>query len=280
MIAKRKQRVDVAAEFAKFDAEVHPAAKLIRLPTEEEFLRIEASIRERGQQIAGWRLDGLIIDGRTRRAVAQRLKEKFSVKDVELADGETPTDLVLDCNVNRRQLTPAECRSIVRRMLKEAPERSDRAIGEKTGVDHKTVGKSRKKLEQTGEIPQFRGEGGRGKRQGQRVASETAKSAPVDSLGKVIPEALRELFADAGIPSAIAAVDKMLRTAEAFQPILEATVNERRESHAPFLKPATIIGAMNRAVHELKTAKRKLQDARPYAVAEGKPGWMPFEVEE
>ena len=108
----RSELRDVAAEFAKFASIIHPDANRIRNPTPDEFARVEESIRQRGQQVSIFRLDGLILDGRTRYAACKRLGIKPLFKDGDLADGETAFDVVFEFNAARRHLTAAECKAV------------------------------------------------------------------------------------------------------------------------------------------------------------------------
>ncbi len=64
-------------------------------------------------------------------------------------------------NLDRRHLTTEAKRFLIEQELKEAPEASDRTIADGLGVDHKTVGATRDRLESTGEIPQLDARKGR-----------------------------------------------------------------------------------------------------------------------
>jgi hypothetical protein len=67
-----------------------------------------------------------------------------------------PYAFVLSANIHRRHLTAEQKRELIERLLKAQPQSSDRTIAKQTKVDHKTVGKTRSKLEATGEIPQLK----------------------------------------------------------------------------------------------------------------------------
>lgn len=67
-------------------------------------------------------------------------------------------------NLDRRHLNTDQKRSLIEAELREAPDVSDRAIAWGLGVDHKTVGAARDRLESDGEIPRLdRREGRDGK---------------------------------------------------------------------------------------------------------------------
>lgn len=60
-----------------------------------------------------------------------------------------------------KPLTSVDRRAEAARLLKCLPEIADRELAERCGLDHKTIGKIRKELEVTGEIPQFMARKGR-----------------------------------------------------------------------------------------------------------------------
>jgi hypothetical protein len=72
-----------------------------------------------------------------------------------LADLEVPTPLerVVSLNIMRRHLNSEQKRDLIAELLKDAPDRSDRDTARVVGVDNKTVGSVRRKLEGAGEIP-------------------------------------------------------------------------------------------------------------------------------
>jgi len=57
-------------------------------------------------------------------------------------------------NILRRHLTREQMHAIIEAQLRETPDRSDRAIGKDLGLDHKTVGATRRRM--SGEIPHQR----------------------------------------------------------------------------------------------------------------------------
>jgi ParB-like chromosome segregation protein Spo0J len=88
---------------------------------------------------------------------------------------------VRSVNLNRRHLTREQRRALVAEQLKETPDRSNRAVAEDLGVDHKTVGAVREGLEATGELPQLaatEGKDGRRRRAGTRAS--TTRTSPTN----------------------------------------------------------------------------------------------------
>jgi hypothetical protein len=66
-----------------------------------------------------------------------------------------PFAYVLSANIHRRHLTREQKAELIDRRLKVKPEQSNRTIAKQVKSDDKTVGKRRKKLESTAEIPQL-----------------------------------------------------------------------------------------------------------------------------
>lgn len=67
-------------------------------------------------------------------------------------------------NLDRRHLSTEQRRQLIAEDLRERPESSDRSVAASLGVDHKTVGAVRDKMEATGEIPQLTERQGRDRR--------------------------------------------------------------------------------------------------------------------
>jgi len=97
---------------------------------------------------------GVVIDGHHRQKIA---REHDLPCPTEIKAGFTDTEkrtMALSLNIDRRHLTRDQRTALVAESLKADPELSDRQHGGRAGVDHKTVGKVRRDLEATGEIPQ------------------------------------------------------------------------------------------------------------------------------
>jgi hypothetical protein len=118
----------------------------------------------------------------------------------------SPYTYVRSVNVNRRHLTPAKKAELIEQLLKENPERSDRAIAKDAKVDHKTIAARRQELVATGEIPQLRKRtGADGKRRRQSTSKRTSEPArPIvrleiarAAIAKLEPDEQMDLFQDA-----------------------------------------------------------------------------------
>lgn len=101
--------------------------------------------------------DGNVLDGHHRRAIAVALDIDYPTRLVAGLSEQEKRDHALAVNVQRRSLTREQKRELIAASLKADPELSDRQHGERTGVDHKTVGARRGELESSGEIPQSDG---------------------------------------------------------------------------------------------------------------------------
>jgi hypothetical protein len=71
---------------------------------------------------------------------------------VIIADDADAVSQVLSLNFYRRHLDIKECRALVKAMLKNQPEKSDRLIGRILDLSHPTIAKDRKELEAAGEV--------------------------------------------------------------------------------------------------------------------------------
>jgi hypothetical protein len=99
--------------------------------------------------------DGEVLDGRLRLEIAQE-HELYCPKIIvgKLSQAER-ADLRLCINLYRRHLSRQQVRELIAWELRLKPGSSDTVIGKRTGVDHKTVGGVRKRLEAGGEIPRL-----------------------------------------------------------------------------------------------------------------------------
>lgn len=121
----------------------------------EEFAALKADIAERGVLVpVEYDEAGNILDGHHRVAAARALGisewPRFVRKGLS---EEGKRDHARRLNVNRRQLSMAERKRLVKEWLRDAPARSSRAIASVAGVDHKTVSAVRKGMVDGGEIP-------------------------------------------------------------------------------------------------------------------------------
>ena len=99
--------------------------------------------------------DGEVLDGRLRLEIAQEYK-LFCPRIIvgKLSPAER-ADLRLCVNLYRRHLNQAQVRELVAWAVRQGPQESDRRLAGRCGVDHKTVGGVRRRLEAIGEIPQL-----------------------------------------------------------------------------------------------------------------------------
>ena len=98
-----------------------------------------------------------LLSGWNRLKIASELNfESVPFDVVEGLENETERKkYAISENLDRRQLTTEQKRELVKYFLRLNPEKSNREISDKVGVDHKTVSTQREKLESTGEIPQL-----------------------------------------------------------------------------------------------------------------------------
>jgi DNA methylase len=119
--------------------------------------RLKEDIRQRGILVPILLThDGQCLDGMLRLSIAEELGLSSSeipkvvigrLTQVERAD------LRVVLNLYRRQLTQAQVRELIAWELRRQPQTSDRGVGRKVGVDGKTVGEVRRRLEAGAEIP-------------------------------------------------------------------------------------------------------------------------------
>ena len=165
--------------------EIHPAAHLFPKMSVSELRKLGEDIKRRGMTVPIdilHRADGkfVLLDGCNRldalelvgcdlaallkAATTGRPEKQLQIRYiaepsdnismVAVEDDIDPFDHVISTNVLRRHLTTAQKSEVIEKVLKMKPQASDRAIASLTKTDHKTVAAKRKKLEQTGEIPQ------------------------------------------------------------------------------------------------------------------------------
>jgi hypothetical protein len=128
-------------------------------PSEKDYERLRDSIAEAGGLWPGHEVEvdenGVILDGYTRERACAELGLPCPRRvRTDLKSEDEKYDYIVKVNMARRHLTIEQKREITREYLRRFPERSDRAVAESVGLDHKTVGKQRDALEGSGEIPQ------------------------------------------------------------------------------------------------------------------------------
>ena len=133
------------------DLVAHPLAEMFPMMEGEAFDTLVRDIKQNGCHYPIILHEGKILDGRNR---YRALRQLGRIPIVTLPyDGKDPLGFVLSSNVHRRHLTAEQRREIIARVLKEQPERSDRAIGKLVQADGKTVAAVRADLEGRAEIP-------------------------------------------------------------------------------------------------------------------------------
>ena len=119
--------------------------------TEDEYAALVESIREHGYDPAHPVVvdeDGNILDGHHRDRAADECGISAPRVVLPGLTEEQKVEYALRANLQRRHLSQAQKRDLIRSELDRDPDRSDRAIGRLLGVDGKTVGTVRR-----GEVP-------------------------------------------------------------------------------------------------------------------------------
>jgi ParB-like chromosome segregation protein Spo0J len=98
----------------------------------------------------------LILGGKNRWEIAIELGFDFVPIEVYDLPGDKRRELALMDNLARRHLTREQKDRIVREFLRITPELSNNTLSKKVGVDDKTVGKIRREMESTSEIPKLK----------------------------------------------------------------------------------------------------------------------------
>jgi len=163
----------------------------------EDFKALEADILERGVMVPiELDEDGNVLDGYHRLLICE--KHKISDYPKVIRRGWTEEQKRTHArrmNLARRHLTREQRRELIKDQLREAPDQTDRKIAAQLGVDHKTVGKVRGKLEQGGEVPQVKQRAGRDGKAYKRVGRSAKQSAAVvDVSGMTVPDKLKSAF--------------------------------------------------------------------------------------
>jgi DNA-binding Lrp family transcriptional regulator len=150
--------------------DIHPAADLFPLMSKAELRELGEDIKRHGlrSRIVLWSpsLDftgTALLDGRNRldamEMVGLSLVEGSELsKDIGSfrmtgANGSCdPYEFVLSANIHRRHLMPEDKRDLIAKLIKAAPEKSNRQIAEAVKVSHPHVGKIRSEMERAGDV--------------------------------------------------------------------------------------------------------------------------------
>ncbi len=123
--------------------------------TDEEYSALKSSISQHGVMnpiLVDER--GNVIEGRQRQRACRELGIKnYPRTVVSKLKLETKRQLAWELNMCRRQVGLSAKREIARTLISRTPWLSDRSISQQAGLDHKTVGSMRGKLQTGGEIP-------------------------------------------------------------------------------------------------------------------------------
>jgi ParB-like nuclease domain len=174
--------------------------------TPEEFAALKADIAARGV-VTPIDVDetGAILDGHHRFRAWTELKKNEPppvIVRAGLSEVEKQS-FALRQNVHRRHLTRAQMQGLIEHELKSRADRSNRQIAADLGVDHKTIGRLRRALNATGEVPQFDGTtGADGKTRRAKASWEIAAWARAFG-GKIgtdgLPDEVKLTFFKAGM---------------------------------------------------------------------------------
>jgi DNA-binding Lrp family transcriptional regulator len=163
---------------------VHPAAELFPLMPEAELRELAEDIKKNGlvDPIVIWSGDGfpMLLDGRNRldalalvgllgiyNGQIRLCREIRDIKEQNESGGEClisrglnhahivsgdPYAIALSFNVHRRHLTNEQKRELIAKLIKAAPEKSNRRIAKIVDASHPHVAKVRKDLEEAGDV--------------------------------------------------------------------------------------------------------------------------------
>jgi hypothetical protein len=125
-----------------------------------------------------------------------------------------PVAYITSINIHRRHLLPEVKRDLIAALLREHPERSDRATAELAKVDHKTVAAVRRTEEQVGSIPQLKTR--KGKDGKARPAAASKPRSKPKKAASTIPKAASTTPESASpLPKSDAAWAHLCQTARA-----------------------------------------------------------------
>ena len=166
----------------------------------EDFAALEADILERGVMVPiEFDEDGNVIDGYHRHMICQKhgIKDFPSIVRKGWTEEQKRTH-ARRMNLARRQLNRDQRRRLIEDELRESPDATNRKIAAALGVDHKTVGSVRERLEADGEIPQVEArtgiDGTTYIRTPTRRSHAPKTDPPVDADGRGVPNHLAGVF--------------------------------------------------------------------------------------
>jgi hypothetical protein len=148
---------------------VHPAAELFPPLPPDELRALGEDIKKNGltSPIVLWEAKKnaplLLLDGRNRLDAMEAAGLPVLDKDGKWLDwgidcrsarlrGENPYAFAISANIHRRHLTAEQKRDLIAKLIKAAPEKSDRQIAETVKASPTTVGTVRREMETKGEV--------------------------------------------------------------------------------------------------------------------------------
>jgi hypothetical protein len=164
----------------------HPLAELFPLMEGKEFAELVDDIKN-GLNEPITLFQGMVLDGRNRAraCAAAGVKPRYHQFSGNEADARA---YVISMNIRRRHLSANQRRSLLMKVVKAQPEKSDRAIADKVGVDHKQVSRARRKAESTGAIAPVKKRTGVDGKKRRQPAKKRAKT-PTTSSPPTVPRA-------------------------------------------------------------------------------------------
>jgi hypothetical protein len=263
---------------------IHPAADLFPMMTADELKALGEDIRKNGQgvPIILWEAEKgaplLLLDGRNRLDAMEAAGLPVLNQDgrwldcgvrCDRARGGDPYEYVLSFNIHRRHLTAEQRRDLIARVLKATPGKSNRQIAGQVKADDKTVGKVRRELEATAEIPQLEattGKDGKARKQPIKKKRHDVDDYLADKRAKKMTEttAVRQPIVDDDETDA--AHEEGLRVIAA-RGFLNRAAEAKEIATIGKLRASDVTEAMTKAADDAAaawtTAARKLRDMKP-----------------
>jgi hypothetical protein len=130
----------------------HPLADIFPLMEGKEFEEFVADIDKHGLREEVALYQDQILDGRNRARACGKLGIEPRYQHLRFSNDDGARDYVISKNIHRRHLTTEQKRELIGKLLKTAPEKSDRQVAEAVKVSPTTVGTVRSKMEATGDV--------------------------------------------------------------------------------------------------------------------------------
>ena len=152
--ARKDQLVGCTSENTKSatanqEPKFHPLANIFPLMEGEEFDALVADIKANGLREGIVLYENMILDGRNRYRACEAAGVQPEYPIISITD---PVAYVISANLHRRHLTAQQKRELIAKLIKAAPEKSDRQIAETAKASPTTVGTVRAKMEAAGDV--------------------------------------------------------------------------------------------------------------------------------